>query len=174
MSEINPIPGSAEIFTQPLPPKGDTTIRRVRIGLSATLAGLLIFLIGVRPAVFGLDRSPIIGFVQIAVFLVGLGIICLGGYISLAALWSGRERSILADFGLRFVSTGYVIAVFTGMADVFGFGSQHMPATLPYFGPWQTMGVEAGEVVIAIGFLMLLPIGKAAHTAAPEKSAAKH
>ncbi len=169
MNEIGPKPGSAEIFTQPLPPKGETTIRRVRIGLSATLAGLLIFLIGVRPALFGLDRSPVIGFVQIAVFLVGLAVICLGGYICLAALWGDRERSILADFGLRLVSTGYAIAVFSGMADVFGFGSQHYP-TLPYFGPWQARGVEAGEVIVAIGFLMLLPRGKAARSEDREKS----
>jgi hypothetical protein len=159
MSVTGSKPASAEIFTQPVLAKGDPTVRRVRIGLSATLAGLLIFLIGVRPALFGLDRSTVIGFVQIAVFLIGLAVICVGGYICLAALWGNRQRSILADFGLRLVCTGYVIAVFTGMADVFGFGSQRLPG-LPFFGPWQARGVEVGEAIIAIGFLMLLPLGK--------------
>lgn len=130
--------------------------RRSRIGLALTLAGLLIFLIGSRPSLFGFDRSPIIGFVQIAVFLVGLAIICIGGYISLTSLWQDRPTSIAADVGLRLVATGYVIAVFAGMADIFGFGSHPLPK-LPYFGPWQARGVEVGQALIAIGFLLLLP-----------------
>jgi hypothetical protein len=130
--------------------------RRSRIGLALTLSGLLIFLIGSRPSMFGIDRSPIIGFVQIAVFLIGLAIICIGGYISLTSLWSGQPTSIAADIGLRLVATGYVIAVFAGMADIFGFGSHPLPK-LPFFGPWQARGVEAGQALIAIGFLLLVP-----------------
>lgn len=133
--------------------------RRSRIGLGLTLGGLLIFLIGARPSMFGIDRSPIIGFVQIAVFLVGLAIICIGGYISLTSLWRDQPTSIAADIGLRLVATGYVIAVFAGMADIFGFGSHPLPK-LPYFGPWQARGVEVGQVLIALGFLMLLPFNQ--------------
>ncbi len=130
--------------------------RRARTGLVLTLAGLLVFLIGARPGMFGIDRSPIIGFVQIAVFLVGLAIICIGGYISLTSLWREQPTSIAADIGLRLVATGYVIAVFAGMADIFGFGSHPLPA-LPFFGEWQARGVEVGQVLIALGFLMMLP-----------------
>lgn len=129
---------------------------RVRIGLTTTLIGFLVFLLGARPALFGLDRSPVVGFIQIAVFLVGLATICLGGYSSLAALWKPGTHSIAADIGLRLVATGYLICVFTGMADVFGFGSQP-PPQVPYFGPWQARGVEIGEIVIAAGFLLLIP-----------------
>ncbi|MBE0698966.1 MAG: hypothetical protein IH586_18770, partial [Anaerolineaceae bacterium] len=121
-----------------------------------TLAGFLVFLFGARPGMFGLDRSPIIGFVQIAVFLVGLAIICIGGYISMTSLWRERPTSIAADIGLRLVATGYVIAVFAGMADIFGFGSHPLPK-LPFFGEWQARGVEVGQVFIAIGFILLLP-----------------
>jgi hypothetical protein len=130
--------------------------RRARNGLITTLLGLLIFLIGARPGLFGIDRSPIIGFVQIAVFLVGLGIICVGGYTSLSALWGNRPTSIAADIGMRLVATGYVIAVFSGMADIFGFGSHPLP-DLPFFGPLQARGVELGQLLIAVGFLMLIP-----------------
>ena len=35
--------------------------------------------------------------------------------------------TIAADIGIRMVATGYVIAVFCGMADVFGFGTQLRP-----------------------------------------------
>jgi hypothetical protein len=129
---------------------------RIRAGLIMTLFGLLVFLVGARPAIFGLDRSPVVGFVQISVFLVGLAIICLGGYVSLMAFWKNGNRTIAADIGTRLVTTGYVIAVFSGMADVFGFGTQMWPH-IPFFGPWQAAGVEIGEAVIAIGLLLLIP-----------------
>ena len=132
---------------------------RIRLGLFFTILGFLIFLLGARPSIFGLDRSPVIGFVQIGMFLVGLAVMCLGGYISMMALWKKETPSILADIGLRLVATGFVIAVFAGMADVFGFGSHFLPDA-PYFGGWQTRGVEIGEAIIAIGFLFMIPFGK--------------
>ena len=129
---------------------------RVRTGLIITLLGLFIFIVGAKPDWLGWDRSPVVGFVQIAVFLVGLAIICLGGYIGLLALWGGGQRSIAADIGLRMVSTGYVVSVFAGMADVFGMGTHPLP-DVPYFGPVQATGVVLGEIVIAVGFLLLIP-----------------
>jgi hypothetical protein len=129
---------------------------RVRFGLAVVILGLLVFTLGADPALFNLDRSPIVGFVQIAVFLVGLAMICLGGYITLNTLWNGKEKTIPADIGYRLVSTGYVIAVASGMADVFGFGSQPYPA-IPYFGTWQASGVILGEIVIIVGFILLIP-----------------
>lgn len=142
-----------------LPPDKPYSTRRIRAGLTITLIGFAVFLLGTKPSIFGLDRSPIIGFVQIAVFIVGLALICVGGYISLMALWNGQAPSIAADFGLRMVATGFVVAVFTGMADVFGFGSHPLPG-VPFFGPWQARGVMIGETLIAIGFLLLIPYGQ--------------
>jgi len=129
---------------------------RIRFGLFSTICGLLVFLVGARPSIFSVDRSPVVGFVQISVFLVGLAIMVLGGYISLMAFWKNGDRTIAADIGTRLVTTGYVIAVFCGMADVFGFGTQMWPK-VPYFGPLQAVGVQIGEAVIAIGFLLLIP-----------------
>ena len=128
---------------------------RSRVALITTLSGFFIFLTGTKPDWFGWDRSPVVGFVQIAVFLIGLGIICIGGSLGLLGLWKGTHRTIAADIGLRLVSTGYVVSVFTGMADVSGMGSQPLPQ-VPYFGPWQASGVLAGQVLIAIGFLLLI------------------
>ncbi len=136
---------------------------RVRTGFFLTLFGLFVFMVGAKPNWFGWDRSPVVGFVQIVVFLLGLGLICLGGYVGLLALWKGRERSIPADIGLRLVSTGYIISVFAGMADIFGMGSHSLPQ-VPYFGPLQATGVLIGEVVIAIGFLLMVPFGKQAES----------
>jgi hypothetical protein len=129
---------------------------RIRTGLFITLAGFFIFIVGAKPDWLGWDRSPVVGFVQIAVFLVGLAVICMGGYIGLLALWAGSQRSIAADIGLRLVSTGYVISVFAGMADVFGMGTHPLPG-VPYFGPVQATGVVLGEIIIGIGFLLLIP-----------------
>ena len=129
---------------------------RIRFSLINVILGLLIFVMGAKPNWFGLERSPIVGFIQIVVFLIGLALICLGGFVGLSALWGKEQRSIIADIGLRLVATGYVISVFAGMADVFGMGTQAVPK-VPYFGPWQAVGVLAGQLVIALGFLMVIP-----------------
>ena len=129
---------------------------RVRFSFVTTLFGLFIFIVGAKPNWLGWDRSPVVGFVQITVFLIGLALICIGGYVGIVALWVNEQRSIVADIGLRLVGTGYVITVFTGMADIFGLGSQPLPGP-PYFGPWQAGGVLIGQIVIAIGFLMAIP-----------------
>jgi hypothetical protein len=129
---------------------------RIRFSLICVVIGLLIFVIGAKPNWFGGSPVRVVGFVQIVVFLLGLGLICVGGFVGIAALWGKEQRSIMADFGSRLIGTGYVIAVFAGMADVFGMGAQTLPDT-PYFGPLQAVGVFLGQVVIAVGFLMFIP-----------------
>ncbi len=138
------------------PAGGRPSPTQLRTGLVLTLLGLWIFTVGAKPGWFGWDRSPVVGFVQISVFLVGLAVLCLGGYVGILALWKGAPRTIVADIGMRLVGTGYVISLVSGMADVFGMGSQPLPG-VPYFGPWQAMGVLIGQVVIAVGFLMMMP-----------------
>ncbi|HSQ27278.1 MAG TPA: hypothetical protein VLM80_09155 [Anaerolineales bacterium] len=141
---------------------------RIQIGLILVFSGLIIFILGVKPDWFGADRSPIVGFVQISVFLIGLASICLGGYLALNALWNGTEKTIAADFGFRLVSTGFVISVASGMADVIGFGNQPSPA-IPYFGPWQATGVMLGELIIIIGFILLIPPAHRDHKKHPKE-----
>jgi len=138
-------------------------------GVGLTLVGLFIFILGVEPALFGLDRSPVIGFVQIAVFLFGLGLIALGGYVGLATLWKGRDLTMGADIGLRLLAPGYLIAVVSGMADVFGIGSEVFPR-IPSFGIWQLRGVMVGELTIALGFLLLLPRKKQSTSSQDEEA----
>jgi hypothetical protein len=150
------IPESEPSYLKPSP-RGHPWRLRARFGLIVTTLGLLIFLIGIHPELFGLNRSPVVGFVQTAVFLVGLAIVCIGGYVGLISLWEPGERTIAADIGSRLVATGYVVSVFSGMADIFGLGTR-APPMVPYFGPWQARGVQIGEALIAIGFLLLIPI----------------
>ena len=128
--------------------------RRIRIGLTITIIGYFLFLLGARPSLFGLDRSRVIGFVQISVFLIGLALITMGSYLSLNTLWPEGKKSIAADIGSRLISTGYVICVFTSMADIFGLGSHPLPDV--FFGNLQARGMSFGMITIAIGFLLLI------------------
>lgn len=129
---------------------------RIRFSLICVGIGLLLFVIGAKPNWFGWNRAAVVGSVQIVVILLGLGIVCIGGYVGLTALWGRTQRSIIADIGSRLIWTGYVIAIFAGMADVFGMGAQTLPDN-PYFGPLQATGVLVAQFIIAAGFLMLIP-----------------
>jgi len=153
---INKEPLSASTPVEIISRMEDLMTPRIRISLAITLIGLFIFAVGAKPGLFGWDRSLVVGFVQIAVFLIGLFFICLGGYVGLHTLWWGNERTILSDIGPRLVGTGLVIAIFAGLADVFGMGSHTFPL-VPYFGPWQATGVLIGQGVIALGFLLMIP-----------------
>jgi hypothetical protein len=135
-------------------------LKRIQFGIMLTLVGLLIFFIGARPDLIGLDRSPVIGFIQIGVMLVGLAFICLGGFWAIFSLWNKRTLSIAAEIGMRFISTGYVVAVISGLADMFGLGSHPFAYVVPYFGIWQARGVQIGEGLIAIGLLMMFPYSR--------------
>ena len=124
------------------------------MGSAMAVIGYLIFLLGARPALFGLDRSRVIGFVQISVFLVGLALICIGSSLTLNALWPEGKKTIAADIGARLISTGYVICVFTAFADIFGLGSHPLPNV--FFGTLQARGMGIGMGTIALGFLLLI------------------
>ncbi len=125
--------------------------------MGLTIAGFLIFLLGADPGLVGLDRSIYIGFVQIATFSIGLAILCLGGFLSFKGSQQADSiQSLAQDIGVRLVATGYLIALISGMADVFGFGTHSWPSP-PFFGPRQAAGVIVGEIIIAIGFILYMP-----------------
>jgi len=132
---------------------------RLKIGLALSILGVIIFVIGVRPDFFNLAHNQTIGYIQLTVLSIGLVILSLGGCVTLLWLWKNQEISIVADFGWRLVCTGTVIAVASALADLWGFGTQPQ---IDYvcFGPWQEIGVLLGQLLIAIGFLMIVPWGK--------------
>ncbi|MEX2143585.1 MAG: hypothetical protein WD740_03245 [Anaerolineales bacterium] len=137
------------------PPTSSRRLRK-RTGIGVALIGLLVFLLGAQPELFGLARNPIVGFIQIAVFLSGLGLIALGGYLAMESMWRDRPKPVVTELGARLVGTGYVIALASGMADVFGLGTRPLPS-VPFFGYWQGFGVLIGQVVMIIGFVMMSP-----------------
>jgi hypothetical protein len=133
------------------------TIRR-RWGLILTALGFLFFVIAAKPGFFHVELSKqVIGYLQVSGFSIALGIICLGGTIALNTLWSEGNKSIAADLGLRVAWTGFTIAFISGMADIFGLGTRPFTEAIPFYGYWQGRGVLLGEIVIVIGFLMMIP-----------------
>ena len=127
---------------------------RARLGLTLLMTGFIIFLIGAKPEIFELNRGTAIGFLQIIVMLLGLGLVTWGGCLTLFAFWRNGERPLLADFGTRTCATGFVICFFTALADAFGFGTNPMPNV--FLGKLQTNGLMIGMGIIGIGFLMML------------------
>ena len=116
------------------------------------MIGFLVFILGIDPGLFGLDRGVSIGFVQIVVLLIGLGLITWAATLTLSSFWQKGEKSLLADFGSRTVATGYVMCVFAALADAFGMGTNPMPNV--FLGVLQSRGLMIGMGVILIGFLM--------------------
>jgi hypothetical protein len=130
--------------------------RKIKFGIGIVIIGLFTYFLGADPGLFGMDRSPIIGLIQILVFMIGLAIMCIGGHITFAGIWNGFVKPISFDIGMRLVWTGYVITAASAFADIFAFGS-HLPPHVPYLGNLQATGVVIGEFVIALGFLLMIP-----------------
>lgn len=127
---------------------------QVRFSLTLMFLGLVIFLIGINPALFGLDRGAAIGFFQILAILIGLGLLTWGAVLTMLTFWRNEQKTLLADFGSRVVATGYVICIFTALADAFGFGTNPFPNV--FLGTLQSQGLIIGMVVIGLGLLMMV------------------
>ena len=122
--------------------------------------GLFLFLLGFQPGLFGLDRSPVMGYLQAIVFLFGLGLIVICTY-SIESLLRpiGQTVTIREDIGVRLSATGFVLFAVSGSADLIGLGSHPLPGT-PYVGVLQSTGLLIGTGVIVLGLAMYHP-GKA-------------
>lgn len=130
-------------------------VRWIRRWAVVCLIGLAIFAIGVEPDIIGMDRSPVVGFVQVGVWLFGLAILLLGAYAAVRTVRNSRPKSLRSDIGLRLIATGYVVAATASLADFIGIGSHVLPAL--YFGPVQIAGLILGGVLCLIGLLLYWP-----------------
>ena len=95
--------------------------------MTVVLLGLFIFLIGISPDLIGMDRSPVVGFVQVGVWLTGLAALLLGTYLTIRVIRNGRNQTLRADVGVRLMATGYVVAGAASLADFIGIGSHTLP-----------------------------------------------
>ncbi len=123
--------------------------------MTLVLVGLFIFVIGIDPNLLGLDRSPVVGFVQIGVWLTGLAILLLGATLTVRVVRNARPNTLRSEIGLRLIATGYVFAVAASFADFLGIGTHNLP-TISY-GPMQVGGLILGVVVSLIGVVLYWP-----------------
>jgi len=123
--------------------------------MTLSLVGLLIFFIGINPGLIGMNRSPAVGFVQVGVWLTGLGILLIGVYAALRVVRNGRQTTLLNDVGLRLAATGYVVAAAASLADFIGIGSHTIRALT--FGKIQVAGLTIGVLFMVIGMVLYWP-----------------
>ncbi len=123
--------------------------------MALILIGLLLFIIGVYPDLIGMDRSPVVGFVQIGVWEFGLGLLFLGAYATLRILHRKRPDSLRAEIGERLIATGYVVATAASLADFIGIGSHEIPDLI--FGPLQVIGLIVGILLSVVGVALYWP-----------------
>lgn len=145
------MPSTSDFSNQDLPSR-----TRVRFGVGIALIGFTVLVLGTHPEWFGWGSGSGIGFVQLFGMLLGLGILSLGGFVSFLALWGNAPRTIVADIGMRLVATGVVIAIFAGLADLFGMGTE-IGSDVMHFGLLQARGIVIGQAVIGIGFVLMIP-----------------
>ena len=129
--------------------------RWVRAWLTIALVGLFLFVFGIEPDILGLDRSPVVGFVQIGLWLFGLALLLLGLYSAIRVLRNGLPHTLRADIGARLIATGYVLAAAASLADFISIGSHQMPCI--HFGELQTVGLVLGLVISLLGVLLYYP-----------------
>jgi hypothetical protein len=134
-----------------------TQARWARRWMTLTLAGLFIFAIGIQPDLIGMNRSPIVGFVQVGVWLIGLGLLLVSAAATVRVVRNGRPNSLRADIGTRLIATGYVLAAVASLADFISIGAHRMPA--PHFGGVQVLGLLVGVVSCLIGLALYWPRG---------------
>jgi hypothetical protein len=123
--------------------------------MTMVLIGFFIFVIGVDPDLIGMNRSPIVGFVQIGTWLTGLAILLVAAYASVRVVRNGRPNTLRADIGVRLIATGYVVAAAASLADFIGIGSHSMPTV--YFGEVQVFGLAVGVLTSLLGILLYWP-----------------
>jgi hypothetical protein len=131
--------------------------RWIVIFLAIDFIGLALFLLGMQPGIFGLDRSPVVGYLQVVVFLFGLGFVVTGS-IAIEKLFRPADQplTIREDVGIRLAATGYVLVAVSSTADLIGLGSHPLPGA-PHFGLLQNTGLIIGTAMILVGLAMYHP-----------------
>ncbi len=128
----------------------------MHLSLLLAAGGFGTFVVGFHPEWFGLATTPEVGFLQIVFMVTGMGVYTGAAIAALRLLWRGRRWSVVAQIGARLTATGYVAFAAAVMADILGLGSQTWPKTA-HFGPVQRYGMLVGEVLMAVGLLMMYP-----------------
>ena len=125
-----------------------------RLAVTVIVLGFFVFVIGRFPGLIRLNLTPGIGLLKITVFLLGITLMTLGGYMYVRATRRQAGPHRLAELlGVRLVGTGLVICYVTGYADILGIGTERSGEPL-LFGPLQATGVALGVLVTVLGLII--------------------
>jgi uncharacterized membrane protein YeiB len=131
--------------------------RWMTVFLTLDFSGLFLFLLGFQPWIFGLDRSPVIGYLQVVVYLSGLGLVVVSSFaLEYLLRPPGQVLTIREDVGARLAATGYILVAVACTADLIGLGSHPLPGS-PHLGLLQSAGLMVGIAMILIGLAMYHP-----------------
>jgi len=129
--------------------------RMAQVWMTIVFVGLFLFVIGLDPDIIGMDRSPVVGFIQVGVWLTGLAMILLGAYAAIRIIRNGMLLTLRSEIGERLIASGYVVAAAASLADFIGIGSHRIPELI--FGPLQVLGLIVGLVTCLIGVVLYWP-----------------
>jgi hypothetical protein len=131
-----------------------STSSQVQISLS--VLGLALIAASVWADLMGLDLTPGFGLFQVLGSLVGITFLTTAAYLFLAQGHQPlKDRTLLADVGIRMGLTGLLTCYVSGLADMLGVGTHQGPRfERPFFGPLQTAGLALGLFLVLVGLVL--------------------
>ncbi|MBZ0280093.1 MAG: hypothetical protein K8L97_05085 [Anaerolineae bacterium] len=135
--------------------------RVAQFGMAIGVLGAVLTFMGLFPGVTGLEPAVGIGVVQIFAILIGFALLILGALIYVKfTFYVFKPANLAQQIGIRLALTGLLFAAITGMADLFGFGSNLRDAgSDPIFGFLQALGIIGSFVLAAVGVLVYAVTG---------------
>jgi len=130
--------------------------RVAQFGMALGVLGAVLTFMGLFPGVTGLEPAAGIGVVQIFAILIGFALLIMGALIYVKfTFYVLKPANLAQQIGIRLALTGLLFAAITGMADLFGFGSNLRDAgSEPIFGFLQALGIIGSFVLAAVGVLV--------------------
>jgi uncharacterized membrane protein len=133
---------------------------KLRLTYATTLTlftlGLLCVGLAMGAPFLNVDNTPGFGMIQMMVFLIGLTLLTLAGFLQISTLrQTDTPRSLQADIGIRLGATGLVFAYISGLSDLLGIGTHIEPNfARPSVGWLQLIGLGLAIVLITLGMVL--------------------
>ncbi len=135
--------------------------RFAQVGIALGALGIMISFMGLFPGVTGAKTTAGIGLIQVAMLIVGYGLLILGALIYLkCTFYLGVPATLSQQVGTRLALTGLLFAAMAGLADILGFGSHiRNEAGDIFFGRLQMIGILACFGLSSFGVLVYVLAG---------------
>ncbi|MDX2076720.1 MAG: hypothetical protein SFZ02_09840 [bacterium] len=136
-----------------------------QIGIAFGVLGATLMLMGLFPGLTGLDPTPGIGIIQLAVVVFGFALFIMGALIYVKYTFYAYDHANLVQLiGTRLAMTGVLLAGLFSMADAFGFGSHGIEfSDQNFLGPLQIIGMVSSYAMACIGVLLYVLGGESLH-----------